>query len=363
MRLTAYIIVAPVRWVQVLGVGATSFAGAGRTADQLMREAVSGALADACLSSRDVEALAVATGGDAQEAASLAVLGERVRRTFPAVSVSGAAAVHVGWQAVASGARDVVLCVGYERARPTVARTEAVDALAAAAKRYMTASGATERHFASVTAKNRSQGADNPRALLTTPVDVAAVLESDLLAWPLRRLMVAPPSEGAAAIVLGAGDGHRAKAGVPTLRASVVVRDGEVSVPEAVARAARLAYAAAGVGPDDVDCAEIDDCSAPGELVAYEALEFAPEGQGPELVESGFTALGGVLPVNTSGGALAQGDAVGAAGIAQLCELAWQLRGEAGRRQVSDARVALALASSVDEDGQPLVGLTILSRG
>jgi acetyl-CoA acyltransferase len=352
-----------VRWVQVLGVGATSFAGAGRTAQQLAREAVAGALADAGLSSHDVGALAVATGGDAEEAAALAVFDDRVRRTFPPVSVSGAAAVHVAWQAVASGARDVVVCVGYERARSTDARTDAVEVLAAAAQRYMTASGATERHFASVTAKNRTQGADNPRALLTTPVDVSAVLESDLLAWPLRRLMVAPLSEGAAAVVLGAGDGHRTRAGVPTLRASIVVRNGEEDAPEATARAARLAYAAAGLGPDDVDCAEIDDRTAAGELVAYEALEFAPEGQGPELVESGFTALGGVLPVNTSGGALAQGDAVGAAGIAQLCELAWQLRGEAGRRQVSDARVALALASSVDEGGRPLVGLTILSRG
>jgi acetyl-CoA acetyltransferase len=145
------------------------------------------------------------------------------------------------------------------------------------------------------------------------------------------------------------------------VRACVLVRQGESSLATA-ARAARLTYEAAGIGPEDVDCAEIDHPTAAGELPAYEALEFAPDGQGPELVDSGFTALGGVLPVNTSGGALAQGHAPGAAGIAQLCELGWQLRGEAGRRQVAGARVGLALSSQVEKGGR-VVGLTVLSSG
>src|SRR5690606_20724277 len=113
--------------------------------------------------------------------------------------------------------------------------------------------------------------------------------------------------------------------------------------------------------PEDLDLAEVDDDTAAEEMAAYEALQFAPHGQGPELVESGFTALGGVLPVNPSGGLLAQGEAVGASGIAQICEIAWQLRGEAGRRQVSGARVGLALSARRATDRLPLVSLMILS--
>jgi acetyl-CoA acetyltransferase len=124
-----------------------------------------------------------------------------------------------------------------------------------------------------------------------------------------------------------------------------------------------LAYQAAGLGPEEIDCAEVDDHTAAGEVAAYEALQFVPEGQGPELVDSGFTAVGGVLPVNPSGGLLSQGDAVGASSIAQVCELAWQLRGEAGARQVAGARVGLALSGFALGGGLPLVSLMIVSVG
>lgn len=350
------------RAVHLLGVGATSFSSAGRSAQELAREAIEAALADAGLAPGDIDAVTVATGGDDQDTAGLDVLGNGSRRRrFPPVCVSGATALHVGWQAVATGAIDVVLCVGHEAARPG-ARTEALEPLAAAASQYMESSGATEEHFARVAANSRAHGADNPRASLTTSVDAAAIMASDVLVWPLRRLMVAAPSEGAAAVVLACSDASRRRgARAPRVRASVLVRDGDHDVAGAIGRAARLGYEAAGLGPDEIDCAEIDDRTASGELAAYEALQFAPEGQGPELVDSGFTARGGVLPVNTSGGALARGDASGAAGIAQLCELAWQLRGQAERRQVAGARVGLALAGARDERDGALVALTILS--
>jgi acetyl-CoA acetyltransferase len=124
-----------------------------------------------------------------------------------------------------------------------------------------------------------------------------------------------------------------------------------------------MGYQAAGIGPDDVDCAEVDDATAAGELMSYEALQFAPDGQGPELVAGGFTMLGGVLPVNASGGMLAQGEAVRASGVAQICELAWQLRRQAGRRQVAGARVGLACSAGSTDDGAPVVSLTIVTAG
>jgi acetyl-CoA acetyltransferase len=126
-------------------------------------------------------------------------------------------------------------------------------------------------------------------------------------------------------------------------------------------RAAHLAYFASGLGPEDLDLVELDDVTAAAELSLYEELQFAPEGQGPELIDSGFTALEGVLPVNTSGGLLSAGELPGAWGLAQVCHLAWQLRGEAGALQIPGARVGLAHSSCGAPGGSELVALTILS--
>jgi acetyl-CoA acetyltransferase len=126
-------------------------------------------------------------------------------------------------------------------------------------------------------------------------------------------------------------------------------------------RAARLAYCASGVGPDDLDVVELEDVTAAAELAAYEDLQLAPQGEGPELIDSGFTALGGVLPVNTSGGLLSAGELPGVWALVQVCHLAWQLRGEAGECQVPRARVGLAQSSSSALAGSELVALTILS--
>jgi acetyl-CoA acetyltransferase len=336
-----------VRDVHIVGAGATSFSGGERDARRLVREAGAAALADAGLTARDIGAVALVSEAPrpelAQELASRVAL------------VSGPTALHLAWQDVASGARDVVLCVGHD-----ASREQSIDALAAGAERYMEASGATEAHFARVAAKNRRHGVSNPRALLSARVGADEVLASELLTWPLRRLMVAPPAEAAAAVVLASADMRRRMgADGPSVRASVVARKGVGDGDAAAARAARLAYQMAALGPEDLDCAEIDDRTAASELAAYEALLLAPEGRGPDLVDSGFTALGGVLPVNTSGGALSQGDAGSASAVAQLCELAWQLRGEAGRRQVAGAHVGLALQEGSGE-GESFVSLTIL---
>lgn len=350
------------REVRVLGVGATPFAGAGRTAAQLAGEALAAALTDAGLTASELDGAFVATGGDGEKRAGPDAL-PGCRLLAPAQR-SGATALHVAWDAVAGGARDVVVCVGHDAAAGEHAAP--LDDLATAAAAYMGTSGATERHFALVAAKDRLHGASNPRAMWTAPVDAETVLQSAVLAWPLHELMVASRSQGAAAVVLAAGDhaARRTGASGPRLRACALVRPpGQKGALHAArARAARLAFRAAGIGPEDVDCAEIDDPTSAGELAAYEALQLADEGRGPELVDSGFTALGGVLPVNTSGGALALGDAAGAAAVAQMCELTWQLRGEAGRRQVAGARVALALAGGAPggaSDGH--VGLAVLT--
>ena len=143
------------------------------------------------------------------------------------------------------------------------------------------------------------------------------------------------------------------------MRASVLL-DEDSSGGSSASRAARLGYFSAGLGPEEIDLAEIEDPTPVDELAAYEALEFAPDGSGPELVDSGFTALGGVVPVNPSGGSLSQGHVRGAGGILQLVELSLQLRDRAGQRQVPGARVGLGLAGSATAPGK-VTAMTILS--
>lgn len=325
------------REVFLLGVGATAFRDPGRSGEDLEGAAVAAALTDAGVRAADIAAGAT-TGGR-----------EALQR---------------GWDAVAHDAHDVVVCVGVESGRARIDLEARLEKHALDAERYMAASGTTVEHLARIAAQDRRQGAHNPRALRSAWVDVAEVLASEIVAGPLRRLMVAPPADGAAAIVLASGVAcRRLGAHAPRVRASILV-SGDAN-GDALAHAAQRAYGTAGVGPEDIDCAEIADLSAAGEIAAYEALQFAPEGQGPELVNSGFTALGGVLPVNTSGGPLALGDAAGATGMAQLCELAWQLRGTAGRRQVAGARLGLAVCRPpLGDNGEPpLVSLTVLAAG
>lgn len=332
--------------VHLLGVGATSFSRRRREPRPLAREAIAAALADAGLAPGAVTGVAIAAAEAEFEAGCFDALGVEARR-FVCRCGLGASALHAGWKAISTGATDIVVVVGHDSGGPEAGWGPSVESLAAAARLYMRRSGATEEHLARVAAKNRAHGAANPHALLRESVGPAAVLSSELLAWPLRRLMVAGSVEGAAAVVLGGREvGRRSGPRVPRLRTSVLVEDPSRDGDGATASAARLGYFSADLGPEDVDLAEVEDPTPVEELSAYEALELAPAGSGPELVESGFTAIGGVVPVNPSGGALAQGRVNGSGGIRQLFELSLQLRDRAGSRQVPGARVALGLGSS-----------------
>jgi acetyl-CoA acetyltransferase len=222
-----------------------------------------------------------------------------------------------------------------------------MDLYADMARRYMRASGATPEHFAMVTVKNQHNGSLNPRAQYGGDYTVADVLASRAVVDPLTLLMCSPISDGAAACVLMSSRAARATgiSSAPRIRASVVRsgnrHDKDDPTAGSAARAARAAFEMAGIGPEDLSVAEVHDASAPAELIVYEQIGLAEPGRGPELIASGATALGGRLPVNTSGGLLSKGHPIGATGIAQICEATWQLRGEAGDRQVEGARVAL----------------------
>ncbi|HET9769906.1 MAG TPA: thiolase family protein [Acidimicrobiia bacterium] len=241
-----------------------------------------------------------------------------------------------------------------------------MDVYAAMTRNYMERSGATAEDFARVAVKNQGNGKLNPKAQYGGDVTVEEVMASRQISGPLTLLMCSPIGDGAAAIVVCSEDAAR-RLGAETVRvratALVSGRDRTPDEPGAVERAVAKAYERAGVGPADLDVCEVHDAAAPAELMIYEELGLCGPGEGPKLLASGETALGGRIPVNPSGGLLAKGHPIGATGCAQLVELADQLRGRCGARQVEGAQVALA------ENGGGFLGtdpaamvISILSR-
>lgn len=379
---------APGETVTIAGAGMTRFARSPLTLRALAAEAVSSALADAGIAAADLEAAYVGNGVAGLVTGQEMIRGQVMLRplgieAIPIFNVenacaSAASALHLGWQAVAAGTHDVVLCLGAEKLTHPTDKTVGMDAIGTAvdvemraelaaelgehgdgsrrsffmdlyagmARDYMRTSGATARDFALVTVKNQHNGARNPRAQYGAELTVEDVLASRAIVEPLTLLMCSPISDGAAAVVLMSPRAVRRRAARgPVIRASVVTsgnrHDKDDPTAGAAARAGRAAFAQAGIGAEDLDVAEIHDASAPAELMVYEQLGLAEPGGGPELIASGRTRLDGDLPVNTSGGLLSKGHPIGATGLAQICEVTWQLRGEAGGRQVAGARVAL----------------------
>ena len=214
---------------------------------------------------------------------------------------------------------------------------------------HMKTYGTTQRQIAAVAAKNHLHSVHNPRAQLRDPFSIEEVLASPPICYPLTTLMCAPITDGAAAVVLCNADGLK-RLGDPAKRAvrvlASVVQTGSphrVDEPlKAVAHlAANKAYAQAGVAPGDVDVAEVHDASAMGEILNVEALMLAPVGGGGRAAERGDFSVGGRIPVNPSGGLESKGHPIGATGLGQIHELVTQLRGEADKRQVANARIAI----------------------
>lgn len=297
---------------------------------------------------------------------------------------SGTIAFHEAYEAVARGRYEKVLALGLERltARhtggPLPPHHEDVDGrtglvqparYATTAQRYMHVYGASPAEIASVAVKSSQNGARNDRAQHKRELTLDEVLDSRMIADPLTLLQCCPISDGAAAAVVGRPRGRDRDI---RIAASALVsgdlwdyRTDQPGGIRIVERAAKLAYAAAGRRPDDIDVAEVHDAFTIGEIVTTEALGFAPYGQGAAHAATGETAIGGRIPVNPSGGLLARGHPLGATGLAQVAEITWQLRGAAGDRQVADATIGL-----VETAGGGIAGLdnnscvvAVLERG
>jgi acetyl-CoA C-acetyltransferase len=206
----------------------------------------------------------------------------------------------------------------------------------------MARQGVTERDLAQVAVKNHGNAARNPYAHFREPVTADEVMASRMVAEPLRLLHCCPISDGAAAVVLTAERTRVRIAGIGHGADTLALRHRrELTSFSATQRAARAAYAMAGVGPASVDFAEVHDAFVSFELIALEDLALVPPGKSARVTLDGDTALDGRLPVNPSGGLKARGHPLAATGLAQIVECVWQLTGRAEGRQV-EGGVALA---------------------
>ena len=360
--------------VVVAGVGMHPFGRfEGKSAIEMGVEAAREALADAGARWPEVDALYcghmyAGTGAGHKIAAALGATGIPIVNVENACS-SGGAAVQSARQALLSGEYRNVLAVGIEKMprgfmdmdyfEPWRQRIgHAVNPLqfAFAIRRHMYEHGTTERQLALVAEKNHAHSVHNPKAMYRREIPAEEVLESRQVVDPLRLLMLCTPNEGAAAALLQARPARRGEVrlvghGLRTAQRAQPIgehmpTDSPVGVEyESVTRrAATQAYENAGLGPEDLDLVELQDTDAGTEIISTEELGLCAPGQGVALVESGATRLGGRLPVNPSGGLLSKGEPVGASGLGQVYEVANQLRGRCGPRQVEGARVGLTHA-------------------
>ncbi len=378
----------------VAGVGMTNF---GKHLDEGLKaiggQAVTAALADAGITGADLDAAYVGNAAAGLITGQESIRGQVVLRgiglgKLPVINVenacaSASTAVHQAAAMVTAGLYDCVLALGVEKLyhedkkRSFGAFSGAVDVeqfqefmaglekradsaakgagqkrsmfmdiYAAVARNHMDRYGTTVEQFASISAKNSRHGHLNSRAQFREELTVEDVLAAPMIAEPLTRPMCSPIGDGAAALILVSPEGAR-RLGIdnPVRIRSSVLHSGWDRTPgeDDVARlCAAEAYEEAGIGPEDLSLVECHDASAPAELIAYEALGLCSTGEGGRLVDTGDTAIGGLIPVNTSGGLLRKGHPVGATGIAQIVELTEQIQGRSGDRQVEGATVGLA---------------------
>ncbi|SAL83757.1 thiolase [Caballeronia choica] len=409
--------------IYVVGIGMTAF---GRLLEKsvydMVEEAVGLALKDAGCATADIGCAYYGTMTNGQFQGQTAIPGPIAMRRLgiegvPVVTVenacaTGSSAFNLATLALRAGSCDIALAVGAEKMNipdkakmfsafdggwdvSTVEQNMAtllsmghgivpppgtmskrpysvfMDVYAAICRNHMLRYGTTQRQIAAVAAKNHQHSVHNPLAQFQQAFSIDEVLASPPIAYPLTTLMCSPISDGAAAVVLCNAAGLKRLNGAAgravRVLASVVQTGSSRSIDEPqkiVAHlAAKKAYDEAGIAPADVDVAEVHDASAIGEILNAESLMLVPFGEGGPAAERGEFTIGGRMPINPSGGLESKGHPIGATGLGQIHELVTQLRGEAGKRQVDNARVA------IQENGGGLYGIeeavvavTILAR-
>jgi acetyl-CoA acetyltransferase len=378
--------------VAIVGIGMHQF---GRTDGVSGMEqgvvAVRRALADAGVQWDDMQ---FAVGGSASAGAADTIVSKLGLTGLQFTNVSngcatGGTALFTAASAIQAGIYDVGIAVGFDKHERGAFRVNTQSAglgdwygasgLALTTQffgmkinRYMHEHGITQRTLAKVAAKAFRNGAQNPMAWRRKPVPEEEILDADMLSYPLTKYMFCSPAEGAVALVLCRADVACRFTERPVYLRAAVIRSrrfGSFEVlapslalepaPGPTVDASRAAFETAGIGPEDIDVAQLQDTEAGAEIMHMAENGFCLDGEQEQLIAAGATEIGGALPVNTDGGCLANGEPIGASGLRQVYENALQLRGEAGLRQVpGEPRVAYTHVY-----GAPgISGVTILSR-
>jgi len=366
--------------VAIVGVGMNKF---GELWDQNLRditlEAGMYAIFDSGVRGADIDGIVIGnmsagrfTGQEhlGAQAADIGGLGDMPAYSVEAACASGGAAVRQAYMAIKSGEHKVMLVLGTEK-MSDVNQTEAMNTISVAAdwewegmfgatfpalyafmaRRHMMEYGTTEEHLAKPTVKNHANAAHNPWAQFQRAVPIEVVMKSGLLADPLRVLHSAPVTDGAAGLVMCSEELAKKYTDTPVyIEASeqnsdtLALHDREsITRMDAVIKSTKSALHEANLELKDIDVFELHDSFSIGEIILTEDVGIAKKGEGGKALDEGITEIGGKFPVNTSGGLKARGHPVGATGVAQIVELALQLRGDAEKRQVAGAEKALAV--------------------
>ncbi len=362
------------RDVCVIGVGMTKFERCDRDFTDLAKEAVTDAIQMAGVAPDDFEQAfaGYVNGMSAQGQRALYSMGIGGLPVFNVHNYcsTGSNALHLGWQAIASGLNECVLCFGFEKMekgpldsqlpglkekydeeakkRPPTAAVMFGDG----GRQHMELHGTTKEQFAKVSVKNHRHSVNNPRSQYQSACTLEEVLASRMVYDPLTILQCCPTSDGAAAAVLCSeafatrhGASHPVKIIGQAMTTDRLEDFGQGAMGMIgvgmTRRAAQAVYEQTGLGPKDVQVIELHDCFSTNELITYEGLGLCAEGEGGRLIDEDQVTYGGQWVVNPSGGLLSKGHPLGATGLAQCAELVWQLNGQAERRQVDGARVAL----------------------
>ena len=369
------------REVYIIGVGMTQFGKhPNRSLRELGCEACLKAIRDAGINPKNIEAgycgNALAPAIQGETGVGQNVFWEVGISGIPIVNVenacaSGSTALREGWMAVAGGFYDTVIIAGVEKTvmpKGTMLDVGAAELethlgevfpgyFAIIAKKHMERYGTTREQLAKVSVKNHFNGTLNPYAQFQKPFSLEEVLNSSMVADPLTLYSCCPNSDGAAVVILSSREKTRKLDVRPVKIAASVLTTGaydnqrDITGWEVEKRAADEAYRMASIGPEDLNVIELHDAFTICEIIHYEDLDLCRTGEGGRLIDEGATELGGKIPVNPSGGLLSKGHPVGASGVAQAVEIVWHLRGQAGKRQVENARIGLAQIMGGNKEG------------
>ena len=357
--------------VYIIGTDMTKFGKYPEVSlSNLAAEAALGALDDAGVTIKDCEALYF---GSLQGGVGQGLLKQIGQTGVPVINVSnacatGATAIREGWTAIKAGLYDVVLCVGAEKmsgagllggggggggipAEGLLGSGTMPAIFGEIGMEHSRKYGTTFEQFAKVSVKNHHHSTMNPKSRYQIETPLPEVMNSEMIAYPNTKLMCSVNVDGSAAAVLcserrarelGMSRAVRIAASILTTDPWSVHDLALADVNTCTRAAAAQAYEWAGLGPDDLDLVELHDCFATAELVHYENLGLCKDGEAGRLIDEKETYLGGRIPVNVSGGLLSKGHPIGATGVANVYEVTTHLRGEAGARQVENAKVGLA---------------------